>query len=459
MTSDQQRASLSEAADRARAAGDLPAALSLLEQLVALDRRELGPLMRLGGVHVELCQHDRALQTFREALALEPGNGDALCMVGVVSNDLGHAADARRYLEQAADLQPATPELHFNLALARFETGDLAAANASLARSFELRRGRPWNADAAGRLARSDVPLPAAQMAINQVKVRHDCEQLEHLLQLGRLPAEFTAVLEQYRELRDDFAAHGGQASALAQFDQQYFDLVARTYKRPLHVSPATAGSMLNDRLDHARLEDAYFERWPHLVVIDDLLSPEGIACIRQFCRESTIWNNPQGEYLGAYFYDGFHSEPLLRLAWELRERFPRIFGGHPLQMMWGYKYGSRLTGIGLHADQAAVNANLWITPDEANEDPEKGGLLVYPHDAPPEWGFTKFNLDARSISEFLQSVGSRPIRVPYRANRIVVFDSDLFHATDELKFRDGYLNRRINITLLYGLRRPPKAA
>jgi hypothetical protein len=49
--------------------------------------------------------------------------------------------------------------------------------------------------------------------------------------------------------------------------------------------------------------------------------------------------------------------------------------------------------------------------------------------------------------------VGSVPVRAPYRANRAVIFDSDLFHASDRPHFREGYLNRRINITLLYGLR------
>jgi hypothetical protein len=34
-----------------------------------------------------------------------------------------------------------------------------------------------------------------------------------------------------------------------------------------------------------------------------------------------------------------------------------------------------------------------------------------------------------------------------------VIFDSDLFHKTDQIAFKDGYLNRRINVTLLYGRR------
>ena len=34
-----------------------------------------------------------------------------------------------------------------------------------------------------------------------------------------------------------------------------------------------------------------------------------------------------------------------------------------------------------------------------------------------------------------------------------MIFDSDLFHQTDQIDFKEGYLNRRINITMLYGRR------
>ena len=54
---------------------------------------------------------------------------------------------------------------------------------------------------------------------------------------------------------------------------------------------------------------------------------------------------------------------------------------------------------------------------------------------------------------QFLDDAGARPITIPYKANRAVIFDSDLFHKTDRIDFKDGYLNRRINVTLLYGRR------
>ena len=87
------------------------------------------------------------------------------------------------------------------------------------------------------------------------------------------------------------------------------------------------------------------------------------------------------------------------------------------------------------------------------NLEPEGGGLLVYPHKAPADWEFERFNRDPAAIMKFLDAKGSAPIRVPHRANRAVIFDSDLFHATDALRFREGYLSRRINITMLYGQR------
>ena len=42
---------------------------------------------------------------------------------------------------------------------------------------------------------------------------------------------------------------------------------------------------------------------------------------------------------------------------------------------------------------------------------------------------------------------------MPHRQNRVVIFNSDLFHRTDDIRFRDGFENRRINVTMLYGTR------
>ena len=57
-------------------------------------------------------------------------------------------------------------------------------------------------------------------------------------------------------------------------------------------------------------------------------------------------------------------------------------------------------------------------------------------------------------MEEFLSQEGAVVQRVPYRRNRAVIFNSDLFHRTDDLDFAPGYENRRINVTMLFGERR-----
>ena len=42
------------------------------------------------------------------------------------------------------------------------------------------------------------------------------------------------------------------------------------------------------------------------------------------------------------------------------------------------------------------------------------------------------------AIRHFLAEQGAKPITVPYRANRAVIFDSDLFHETDQIAFQRG---------------------
>ena len=110
------------------------------------------------------------------------------------------------------------------------------------------------------------------------------------------------------------------------------------------------------------------------------------------------------------------------------------------------------MAGINPHADFAAVNVNFWINHAESNLEPDTGGLLVFRKPAPKDWTFERYNAaPASEIYDFLGSERDNPLRVPNRENRALLFDSRLFHETDRFRFRDGYIHRRINITMLFG--------
>jgi hypothetical protein len=130
----------------------------------------------------------------------------------------------------------------------------------------------------------------------------------------------------------------------------------------------------------------------------------------------------------------------------------PRIFGGHRLEQLWAFKYDPKIRkGINPHADFARVNLNFWITPDEANLDPESGGLIVYDTPCPPSWSHRDYNRNEDAIHDFLKTNRSLSRKFPHRCNRAVLFNSTLFHVSDEIRFREGYESRRINITYLFG--------
>ena len=188
-------------------------------------------------------------------------------------------------------------------------------------------------------------------------------------------------------------------------------------------------------------------------MVVDDFLTADALERLWRFCLDATVWYQVKRGYLGAYLVDGFGTALALQIADELRTRLPGIFGRHRLEQLWAYKYDSRLQGIATHADFAAVNVNFWVTPDEANRDPASGGLVVHKAHAPSDWAFRTYNADSARMAQFLEEAGDEPMTVPYRRNRVVIFDSDLFHRTDDLDFRLGYENRRINVTMLFGNR------
>jgi hypothetical protein len=52
-----------------------------------------------------------------------------------------------------------------------------------------------------------------------------------------------------------------------------------------------------------------------------------------------------------------------------------------------------------------------------------------------------------------VKTTGAERIRIAHRQNRAVIFNSNLVHETDTLHFRPGDENRRINITMLFGIR------
>ena len=75
--------------------------------------------------------------------------------------------------------------------------------------------------------------------------------------------------------------------------------------------------------------------------------------------------------------------------------------------------------------------------------------LSLTPWAAGREEGGTGYLFEL-TLSEPFASLDS----IVYKGNRAVIFNSNLFHETDSYEFKEGYENRRINVTMLFGDRR-----
>jgi Flp pilus assembly protein TadD len=415
-----------------------------------------------------------AERIYRDVLAVQPDRPGAINNLGLVLMDQGKLEEAAATFRRALALKPDDTLTHGNLGLVLKEQGKLEEAAATFQRVLALKPDDAWAYGNLGNVLRMLGRLDEAAASYRQaIALRPDMalayRNLGTVLCESGQVAESIALFRRHAELAYGTRENSGRGSEPTPPHKLQHDREQRDYlmgrKAPggsaaagdtLHLEEGgrMAGRAVNPDASHGEIAARWRSSKPQLVVIDNLLTDPALEELRRFCWGSTVWRSVYpGGYLGAMPEHGFACPLLAQIADELRSTYPAVLGEHPLLQFWGFKYDSRLNGIAVHADFAAVNVNFWITPDDANLEPESGGLVIWDVPAPLDWGFAKYNSDAAAARDFLAGAGANSVTVPYRANRAVIFDSDLFHETDRIAFKEGYLNRRINITMLYGRR------
>ena len=428
---------------------------------------------------------------FRKALDLNPSSAMALNNLGWACERAGKVDEAVGHYERALDLNAELALAQVNLAtlLARLGRHDQAvpiwdellesgiydeelindAIDSALAQG-DIRYAAQWAEVCAQALRGSSVSSGidtdrivisgTADAYVTAETLEHDIEQIRYLIRCGGMGLDGGRDLEgmarHYEAVLTAWLRTGtSQRRPLTDEEQA---LIGETYGRIFHsrITPRIDSSSIWGRWNPGSVERAYANSRSGICVIDDFLSPDALHELRLFCLESTVWfrNHYAHGRLGAFFREGFNCPLLVQIAEELRVAFPRLIGDtHRLLQLWGFKYGAHQPATHAHADFAAVNVNFWLTPEGANLDENSGGLVVYDREAPEDWNFDAYNKEGQKISNFLRQSGARGVSIPYRSNRAVIFNSDLFHATAPLTFRRGFENRRINVTMLYGRR------
>ena len=425
--------------------GRLQEALADFDALLAAAPDDLDARNDRADIYMRLNRPDAALADYDKSLAIAPDDVTLLNGRGNVLRVMKRFADALTSYDRALAIMPNLAETLNNRGVALAELRRPGEAVANYDRALALTPDIPEALNNRGFILNNRAKALCEQDRIAEGFVDFT-RSADIIYNIATAPPPFTGPALPHkashdREQREYLAA---QASGkLPEDGRLHFEGGARL------MTPA-----INHDLPASRIAEQWQTAAPKTLVIDNFLTETALAQLRRFCWGSTMWRVVYKDgYLGAFPEQGFACPLLAQIAEELRDFFPPIFQGHALRYLWAFKYDSQLSGTIVHADEAAVNVNFWITPDEANLDPESGGLVIWDKAAPPDWNFLEYNGEAAPIREFLARSGAKSITVPYRSNRAVIFDSDLFHQTDKPVFKRGYLNRRINITLLYGRR------
>jgi len=425
-----------------RAQGKLDAAAHAFQTVLKIKPRSAETHNNLGVVLKEQGDIDGALREYRAALQLNPAHAEALNNLGVAYKEQGQLDEAKSSFQRALVHKPHYAHAHYHLGLTSLWQQHMEEAMASFRRSADLTFNHQ---------------KPVSIRSVAKARIKHDFEQVQFLLahSLGSvLPPSYVEGLDALYQR----VLKGTDTSWFIPLTSQEQNQIAPSFNRILHYGKAeTLGEgTLNPNLYISDIEARYQGNCPEIMYVDNLLNPAALNSLRQFCLESTIWKRDyQNGYIGAFLANGFSCPLLLQMAEELRTTFSGIFKNHLLNQAWAFKHDSALRGLNMHADAAAVNVNFWITLDEANLDPDSGGLVVWNKEAPDEWDFKEYNSEKNEgkIREFLDRNHAEALTIPHRQNRAVIFNSNLFHKTDTISFKNDYENRRINVTLLYGSR------
>lgn len=209
--------------------GELELARACLERSVSLRPDWAEAKNNLGSLYSRCGQQNKAIDVWRQALAIDPALTSALNNLGTVLTDLGHIDEAICHLHKATELDPSEPVFHTNLGRALFYADRAKEAELIFRRALDLRPNNPAGWSGLGAALRDQYRFSEAAEHFRRVILSDPHNHALHL-NLGRALFfireyhEAVSVVRRAIELApDDPASHhalSGYLLAAGQFQE-----------------------------------------------------------------------------------------------------------------------------------------------------------------------------------------------------------------------------------------------
>jgi len=454
--------------------GPLSEAVGAFVKILSIDPFHFNSLVNKGSALVQMRRFEEALSSFETAYKLNPDHPSLLNSLSNAYVEIGQLSTALNYSKLSVEKFPEISNTHnvlgliyrklnqYDDAITCFKKAvhydpNSIPAQSNLVKALYLSN----NFNEAINISKKqlEIYLRSHHSDINKEiyslptgKFLHDIEQAKFLISFGYKANginDFVEIAESIKYKVIDIDSK----SYLEITRNDYIAMLPYLLDVFLYEPHNQIRNCLNPKIDWKEVENSYLSSGGQVTSIDDFLTLEALEFFRNFCNFSKCWTtNYNNNYLGSFANQGFISAPHLQLAKELKLAMPNIFKNIELEQLWGFKYESRMNkGIGVHADSAAVNLNFWITPDIHNLSKDSGGMIIYTKPAPINWTFQEYNANKNLIYDFLGGEQAEHVKILHKSNRAALFNSALFHETDNLVFQEGYCSRRVNLTYLFG--------
>ncbi len=275
--------------------------------------------------------------------------------------------------------------------------------------------------------------------------VKHEYEQITHIDSDKDGIRNMKISQEYYNNLNNV------NSKSITEYNDEDYKFISSLHTIKYNKPPKIQKNYINKELKFTEIENKYINSDPEIVVIDNFLTESFLNELNIFFRCANIFKYPYSRgYIGAFLGKGMANKALLEFSQDLKKSFKKIFMDYDLSQAWAFKYDSKREGIGIHADDAKINVNFWVTDDSSNLNSETGGMIIWKRTPPSGSDFQDYNSISSMDKMFKEVKNTDSLRISYKANRAIIFNSNLYHVTDELHFRDSYEDRRVNVTFLY---------
>jgi tetratricopeptide (TPR) repeat protein len=245
-----------------------------------------------------------AEQIYRQILAADPGQADALHLLGVLAHQVGKHGIAIQYIGRALTRSAEQPSFHYNLGEVYRTVGEIAKATACYRRAVELDPEFAKAHNSLGSMLQDQGKLAEAVACYQRaIELKPDFAgahyNLGNALRLWNRAEEAIACYRRAVQLQPDFAdAHNNLGSVLQ--DQRRLEEAVACFRRVIELRPGFAdahynlGNALRLRGDLAEAVTCYrraLERNPGLAEAHDNLGvalqdqgrlAEAVACYQR---------------------------------------------------------------------------------------------------------------------------------------------------------------------------------